>query len=69
MASKSQVEKPINSAINAENAIRRVRGIVSENFFFAESSIRQNLAWFLSNPKTCGYVPPAVIVFSGAPEA
>jgi hypothetical protein len=30
------VEKPINSAINAENAIRCALGIVSESFFFAE---------------------------------
>jgi hypothetical protein len=69
MASKKQVEAPINSAISVENAIRRALGIVSENFLFAESSIRQNSAWFLSNPKTYGYVPPAIIVFSGALEA
>jgi hypothetical protein len=69
MVSKSQVEMHSNSAINAENAIRRALGIVSESFLFAELSIKQNSAWFLSNPKTYGYVPPAVIVFSGAPEA
>jgi hypothetical protein len=69
MASKRQVEAPINSAINAENVRLFVRGIVSENFLFAELSIRQNSAWFLSNPKTYGYVPPAVDALSGAPEA
>jgi hypothetical protein len=36
MASKRQVERPINSVINVGNVIRRVLGIVSEDFFFAK---------------------------------
>jgi hypothetical protein len=68
MGLSSQVEKPSNSVINAENVIRRVRGIVSGNFLFAELLIKQNSALFLSNQKTYGYAPLAVIVYSGAPE-